>query len=139
VAGILGGRRAFDGVRVVDLEVMSSEDVDAYLRTVEEPKHGTLQALRLTILEIIPEAEEVISYRIPAFRVHKETVAGFAAFRHHLSYLPFSGSVLPHLADELGGYTMTRSALHFPIDVPLPRSLVQKLIAARLAEAGRRS
>jgi uncharacterized protein YdhG (YjbR/CyaY superfamily) len=117
---------------------MSAEDVDAYLRGVEEPKRSTLQALRRTILELIPEAEEVISYRVPAFRVQDKTVAGFAAFQNHLSYLPFSGSVLAQLADELRGYTMTKSALHFPIDEPLPKTLVQKLITVRLQEAGRR-
>lgn len=63
-------------------------------------------------------------------------MAGFAAFRNHLSYLPFSGSVLPQLADELQGYTMTKSALHFPVDHPLPRTLVEKLVAVRLAEEG---
>ena len=63
-----------------------------------------------------------------------ETVAGFAAFRDHLSYLPFSGSGLLKLADELEGYTTTKSALHFVTDQPLPKTLVQKLIAARLAE-----
>ena len=94
----------------------------------------TLQSLRSTILEIVPEAEEVISYAMPAFRVRGTTVAGFAAFKEHLSYLPFSGSVLPRLADELQGYTMTKSALHFPVDRPLPKSLVEKLIAVRLEE-----
>ncbi len=77
----------------------------------------------------------MISYRVPAFRLHGKTVAGFAAFQNHLSYLPFSGSVLPDLADELEGYTMTKSALHFPIDRPLPKTLVKKLLVARLAEA----
>ena len=62
-----------------------------------------------------------------------------AAFKDHLSYLPFSGSVLRQLADELGGYTMTKSSLHFPVDHPLPKLLVKKLICARLAEAGQRS
>lgn len=117
---------------------MSAKDVDAYLRDVEEPKRSTLQALRSTILEIIPEAEEVISYRVPAFRVQGKTVAGFAAFKTHLSYLPFSGAVLPRLADDLHGYTMTKSALHFPVDEPLPKALVQKLIAVRLDEASPR-
>jgi uncharacterized protein YdhG (YjbR/CyaY superfamily) len=115
---------------------VSVADVDAYLRGVEEPKRSTLQALRRTILEIIPEAEEVISYRVPAFRVQGKTVAGFAAFQNHLSYLPFSGSVLRQLADELREYTMTKSALHFAVDEPLPKTLVQKLIAVRLEEAG---
>lgn len=117
---------------------MSVKDVDSYLRDLEEPKRGTLQALRRTILEVLPDAEQVISYRVPAFRRRGTAVAGFAAFQNHLSYLPFSGSVLPELADELEGYTMTKSALHFQVDRPLPKALVEKLIAARLKSAPRR-
>ena len=113
---------------------MATADVDAYLSELEEPKRRTLQTLRSTIIEIVPEAEQVISYRVPAFRVRGKTVAGFAAFRDHLSYLPFSGSVLSQLADELEGYTITKSALHFAVDKPLPASLVKKLITVRLAE-----
>ena len=115
---------------------MSAEEVDNYLRGVEEPKRGTLEALRESILEIVPEAEQVISYRVPAFRVDGKIVAGFAAFKDHVSYLPFSGSVLNQLSDELEGYTMTKSALHFPVDRPLPKSLVKKLIAVRIDEIG---
>jgi uncharacterized protein YdhG (YjbR/CyaY superfamily) len=113
---------------------VAASDVDEYLRGVEEPKRATLQALRSTILEIVPEAEQVISYRVPGFRVGGTTVAGFAAFRAHLSYLPFSGSVLSQLAGELQSYTMTKSALHFAVDQPLPKTLVEKLIAVRLSE-----
>ncbi len=113
---------------------MSGDEVDEYLRGVEEPKRSTLQAVRVSILEIVPDAEQVISYRVPAFRVDRRTIAGFASFKDHLSYLPFSGSVLAKLAEDLDGYTMTKSALHFPVDRPLPRSLVERLIAARLAE-----
>jgi uncharacterized protein YdhG (YjbR/CyaY superfamily) len=113
---------------------MSAEEVNEYLRGVDEPKRSTLEALRRSILEIVPDAEQVISYRVPAFRVSGKTVAGFAAFKDHVSYLPFSGSVLGQLADQLNGYTMTKSSLHFPVDRPLPRSVVRKLIAVRLAE-----
>ncbi len=113
---------------------MSAEEVDAYLRGIEEPKRSTLEALRRTILEIVPDAEQVISYKVPAFRVEGRIVAGFAAFKDHLSYLPFSGSVLPALASELEGYTMTKSALHFPVDRPLPKTLVRKLIEVRRSE-----
>ncbi len=118
---------------------MSAKEVDAYLRGLGETKRSTLQTLRHTILEIVPEADEVISYRVPAFRVGGKTVAGFAAFKEHLSYLPFSGAVLGQLTDELEGYTMTKSSLHFAVDRPLPRALVEKLIAVRLADADRRS
>jgi uncharacterized protein YdhG (YjbR/CyaY superfamily) len=116
---------------------MSAEEVDEYLRGLEEPKRGTLEKLRRAILEVVPEAEQVISYRVPAFRVEGKTVAGFAAFKNHLSYLPFSGSVLPQLTEDLSGYTMTKSALHFPVDRPLPKTLVRKLVAVRLSEIRR--
>ncbi len=115
---------------------MSAEEVECYLCDLEEPKRTTLQELRRTILEIVPEAEEVISYRVPAFRLRGAAIAGFAAFKNHLSYLPFSGSVLGQLADELEGYEMTKSSLHFAIDRPLPTVLVKKLISVRLADAG---
>jgi Domain of unknown function (DU1801) len=80
-------------------EAGSTDEVDEYLRGVEEPGRSTLQTLRRTILEIVPDAEEVISYGVPAFRVGGETVAGFAAFKNHLSHLPHSGSVLPACVD----------------------------------------
>jgi uncharacterized protein YdhG (YjbR/CyaY superfamily) len=113
---------------------VSAAEIDEYLRGIDEPKRGTLQALRRTILEIVPDAEQGISYRVPAFRIRGTVVAGFAAFKDHLSYLPFSGSVLGQLGDDLREYTMTKSALHFPVDHPLPKHLVERLIAARLAE-----
>jgi uncharacterized protein YdhG (YjbR/CyaY superfamily) len=118
---------------------MSAEEVDKYLQALEEPKRSTLQTLRRTILEIVPEAEQVISYRVPAFRVGGKSIAGFAAFKDHLSYLPFSGSVLGRLGDELEGYAMTKSSLHFPVDCPLPKALVKRLIQVRLAQIGRGS
>ena len=113
---------------------MSAAEIDEYLRAVDEPKRKTLQALRRTILEIVPDAEQGISYRVPAFRIRGKVVAGFAAFEDHLSYLPFSGSVLEQLGDELREYTMTKSALHFSVDRPLPKKIVGRLIAVRLAE-----
>ncbi len=67
---------------------MSAEDVDEYLRGIEELKRSTLEALRGTILEIVPDAEQVISYNVPAFRVDGQIVAGFAAVKDHLSYPP---------------------------------------------------
>jgi uncharacterized protein YdhG (YjbR/CyaY superfamily) len=114
---------------------VSVAEVDEYLRDLEEPKRSTLEALRRTILEIVPDAEQVISYRVPAFRVDGKIIAGFAAFKNHLSYLPFSGSVLGELRTELDGYAMTKSSLHFAVDRPLPAAIVKKLIATRIAQA----
>jgi hypothetical protein len=65
---------------------MSSAQVVEYVATLEEPKRGTLQTLRRTILEL---------------RLRGQTIAGFAAFKSHVSHLPFSGSVLGQLGSEL--------------------------------------
>ncbi len=113
---------------------MSAREVDDYLAHVEEPKRATLQATRDTILRIIPEAEQCISYGSPAFRVDGKVVAGFAAFKNHLAYLPHSGSVFPELRDELTGYVTTSGSLHFAIDTPLPESVVRKLVEVRLRQ-----
>ena len=115
---------------------MATEDVDRYLAALEEPKRSTLEALRTSILEVVPEAEQCISYGMPAFKIGGKTVAGFAAFKRHLSYLPHSGSVLSALPEDLAGYQMSKGALRFAVDRPLPKRLVKKLIAVRLGELG---
>jgi uncharacterized protein YdhG (YjbR/CyaY superfamily) len=114
---------------------VSTAEIDAYLANVDEPKRSTLQRLRRAILEVIPDAEEGISYGLPAFRVQDKVVAGFAAFKSHLSYLPHSGSVFPVLRDELGAYKTSTGALRFPIDSPLPKLLVEHLVKVRVAQA----
>ena len=114
---------------------MSAAEIDEYLAGVEEPKRSTLGAVRETIRSVLPDGEECISYGCPAFKVQGKTVAGFAAFKDHLSYLPHSGSVFPELREELAGYSMSSGALRFPIDEPLPRDLVEKLIAVRMRQA----
>ena len=114
---------------------MSAAEIDQYLGALEEPKRTTLAGLRQTILDILPEAEQGISYGLPAFKVRGKTIAGFAAFKNHLSYLPHSGSVFPQLKDELKGYSTSTGALRFSIDQPLPTPLVEKLIAVRLKQA----
>lgn len=117
---------------------MSARDIDEYLAQVGEPKRGTLQALRETIQSIVPEAEQCISYGLPAFRLNGTVVAGFGAFKEHLAYLPHSGSVFPELHAELADYVTTSGSLHFAIDKPLPESLVMKLIDVRLRQVRQR-
>ena len=113
---------------------VSAEDVDDYLAKVDEPKRTTLETVRRSILAVLPEAEEGLAYGVPAFKVHGKTVAGLAAFKHHLSYLPHSGSVLAELEDDLSAYEVTKGALQFAVDEPLPPGLVRSLITARLRE-----
>jgi uncharacterized protein YdhG (YjbR/CyaY superfamily) len=117
------------------MESVSAQEIDQYLDALEEPKRTTLARLRRTILDILPGAEQAISYGLPAFKVGGKTIAGFAAFKNHLSYLPHSGSVFPELNDELKGYATSSGALRFSIDEPLPVPLVEKLIAVRLRQA----
>ena len=113
---------------------MSKEDIDAYLGTLDEPARTTLTRLRDTIAALAPEAEQCISYGMPAFRLGGDVVAGFAAFKNHLSYLPHSGSVFPVLRDEVASFKTSTGALQFPIDSSLPNSLVEQLIRVRLSQ-----
>jgi uncharacterized protein YdhG (YjbR/CyaY superfamily) len=114
---------------------LTAAEVDQYLSQLEERKQTTLESLRESILRVVPDAEQCISYGMPAFRVRGKVIAGFAAFKNHLSYLPHSGSVLDRLEAELVGYSMTKGSPHFPIGEPLPDELVEKLIAVRLQQA----
>jgi uncharacterized protein YdhG (YjbR/CyaY superfamily) len=114
---------------------VSADDIDAYLADLDETKRATLNQLRGDILAVIPQAEQCISYAMPGFKVNGKTIAGFAAFKRHLSYLPHSGSVFQELEAELAGYQKTSGSLHFPIDEPLPPELVGRLIAVRLRQA----
>jgi uncharacterized protein YdhG (YjbR/CyaY superfamily) len=113
---------------------VSEREIDDYLATLDEPKRSTLRQLRQSIVRIIPDAEQCISYGTPAFRLHGKVVAGFVAFKNHLSYLPHSGSVFPELRDDLANYPTSSGALRFPIDKPLPEELVEKLIAVRISQ-----
>ncbi|HWE97227.1 MAG TPA: DUF1801 domain-containing protein [Tepidisphaeraceae bacterium] len=115
---------------------MSRKEIDDYLAKLDEPKRATLQQLRQTIEGVIPNAEQGMAYGMPAFRLHGKVVAGFAAFKNHLSYLPHSGSVLAELPGDVAGYVTTKGALQFSIDKSLPKKLVKRLIAVRLREIG---
>ena len=113
---------------------MSTRDVDDYLARLEPEHRAPLEALRRSIFAVVPDAEEGLSYGAPAFRVGGKVVAGFAAAKHHLSYLPHSGSVLTDLSDQVAGYRTSKGALAFGIDTPLPDELVATLVRARLRE-----
>ena len=128
-----GSNSAGRGERA-DSDLVSQQEIDDYLARLDAPKRSTLQELRRTIRSIVPEAEQGISYGAPAFRLHGKLIAGFAAFKSHLSYLPHSGSVLAELPDDVAGYVTSKGALQFAIDKPLPKALVKKLIATRLGE-----
>jgi uncharacterized protein YdhG (YjbR/CyaY superfamily) len=115
---------------------MAPREIDRYLAALDEPKRSTLEAVRRSIMEVVPGAEQCISYGAPAFKVEGETVAGLAASRNHLSYLPHSGSVLATLRDDVAAYDTSKGALKFAVNKPLPKRLVKKLVTARMRELG---
>lgn len=115
---------------------MTAAEIDAHLASIAEPKRSTLEEVRRRILEIIPEAEQCISYNMPCFKVEGKAVAGFDAFTHHLSYFPHSGHVFQEMPDALAGYTFTKGSLHFAIDEPLPRDVIAQLLHIRMQQAG---
>jgi uncharacterized protein YdhG (YjbR/CyaY superfamily) len=119
----------------IDNAAVAKDEIDEYLDSLDEPTRAALERLRATIVELVPDAEQCISYGMPAFKVEGNVVAGFAAFKHHLSYLPHSGSVISQLAEETEGYTKTKGSLHFAVDQPLPKQLVERLLDVRMAEA----
>jgi uncharacterized protein YdhG (YjbR/CyaY superfamily) len=129
-------RRFRCGWRRCETRVVAPLEIDRYLAALDEPKRSTLDALRESIMEIVPGAEQCISYGMPAFKVKGKTVAGFAAFKNHLSYMPHSGSVLATLRDDTAPYETSKGSLKFAIDKPLPKRLVKKLISARMRELG---
>jgi len=110
-------------------------EVEAYLAGVAEPARETLLKVRETIRAIAPaEATEGFSYGVPAFKLKKGSLAGYAACKGFCSYYPMSGRVITSLKEELKSYTTSAGAIRFPIDKPLPTALIRKLVKARLRE-----
>lgn len=110
--------------------------VDEYLAQRPEPQQSTLKELRSTLRDILPDAEETISYDMPAFKIGGKAIAGFGGFKDHCSYFPHSGSVLPTMVDDLDGYEWTKGTLKFAVDQPLPEQLVRLLVSRRMEQLG---
>ncbi|HLK05624.1 MAG TPA: DUF1801 domain-containing protein [Candidatus Acidoferrum sp.] len=111
-----------------------AKTVDEYLARVPEPGRATLKRVRAMIKSAVPrDATEVISYGIPAFK-HKVVLIWFAAFADHCSLFP-TGAIIEQFIDELKGYQISKGTIQFPLNKPLPASLVKKMVKARLAYA----
>ncbi|MFM8995513.1 MAG: iron chaperone [Bacteroidota bacterium] len=106
--------------------------VDQYLDTLPSAQRESLQRLRSKIQLLLPQAEEIISYGMPAFKQNGILVY-YAAFTHHMSLF-----VMPKVLDQvrpmLGDRSTTKSAIHFNENNPIPRTIVAQCIALRLAE-----
>ena len=108
-----------------------ARDVDAYLAGVPEPARQVLEKLRATIKAAAPQAIEGISYGMPGFK-HGGYLAGFAAFKDHLSFFP--GTALEAFEIDLKGFETTKGGIHFTPEHPLPAALVKKIIKARIQQ-----
>jgi uncharacterized protein YdhG (YjbR/CyaY superfamily) len=117
---------------------VSTGDIDAYLAARPDDQRAALQSLRDLLRTCLPDADEVISYKMPGFRLGKKVVAGYAGFARNCGYYPHSGNIVPQFAAELTalGFRHTDGAITFTPTRPLPDDLVRRLVAARLAEIG---
>src|ERR1700704_5769759 len=110
------------------------KDIDEYLAGVPEPARATLNKVRAAIRLAAPlEATEAISYGIPTIKYRGSLVA-FAAFSKHCSLFPMSYDVMEALKNELKRFEVSKGTVRFPVDKPLPATLVKKVVKARIAE-----
>ena len=110
-----------------------AKNIDEYISQQPEHMRATLEQLRRIIKETAPGAEELISYRMPAFRYHG-MLAGFAAAKNHYGFYPWNGRTTTQFKDELKDYETSKGAIRFPKDKPIPVRLVKKIIKARMKE-----
>ena len=112
--------------------------IDAYLRQVPDIPRQTLEKVRKAIRAAAPNATEIISYQIPTFK-QEYALISFAAFKNHCSIFTLSNEVMKTLAEELKPYDCKGVTIHFPIDKPLPASLIKKIVQIRLVEDASRA
>jgi len=107
-------------------------DIDEYISTFPPEVRRILQQLREAIKESAPEAKEVISYQMPAFR-QKGILVWFAAFRDHIGFFP-KASGIEAFRDQLGSYEISKGTIRFPLNEPIPIGLVKEIVKFRAKE-----
>ena len=111
-----------------------SADVDVYIAAQPPRARAALRRLRQAIRAAAPEAEEVIAYRMPAFRSHGRRLVYFAAFKDHYSLFPASSTLLATMRKDVRPYQAAVGTLRFEYGAPLPVGLVRRIVRARLTE-----
>jgi uncharacterized protein YdhG (YjbR/CyaY superfamily) len=107
-------------------------DIDEYIATFPKDVQGKLEGLRSAINEAAPEAEEVISYGMPAFKMNRVLVY-FAAYKNHIGFYP-TASGISAFKDELSRYKQSKGAVQFPIEETVPLDLVGRIVKFRVEE-----
>lgn len=106
--------------------------VDAYLSSLPESMRDRVAGLREIIRQAAPQAEEVISYNLPAFKCDGMLV-WYAGFKKHIGLYP-KASAIAAFRKELAGYKTSKGAIQFPLEKPVPSELVRKIVKFRLKE-----
>lgn len=116
---------------------VDADTVEEYLDRIGEPFGSALSTVRDRILAILPDAEQVISYRVPTFRLDGRSVVGLSATAKECSLLLMSPPAAAELAGTLSEGTITGATLHFPPSAPLGDDTLRAVLAVRLRELGR--
>jgi len=106
--------------------------IDDYLKRIEPSKKKALARIRALAREVVPSAEESISYGMPTLKYQGKPFLGFDAHKNHIGIYPYSGHVIEKLKDDLRGYQLTKGAIQVPLDEPIPKTKLRKVIALRL-------
>ena len=106
--------------------------VDEYFSTLSPPTKNILEQVRNIIKQAAPQATEVISYNMPAFKMHGVLVY-YAAHAEHIGFYPTS-SPIEIFKDELSSYKCSKGAIQFPIDEPMPFDLIGKIVRFRVQQ-----
>lgn len=116
----------------MDEQRAAFSSIDAYIANFPDPVQRQLQELRATIRAAAPEAEEVISYQMPTFRLHGNLVH-FAAYTGHIGFYP-APSGISAFQERLSRYKGAKGSVQFPLGEPLPLDLVAEIVRFRVAE-----
>jgi len=106
--------------------------VDEYISTFPASAKKILQEIRKTIHEAAPQAEDVISYNMPASKF-KGVLVYYAAYEKHIGFYP-TASGIEVFKKQLGGYKFSKGAIQFPIEQPMPFDLIKKIVKFRVKE-----
>jgi uncharacterized protein YdhG (YjbR/CyaY superfamily) len=117
----------------MDLVKRKSRAIDEYLADVKPDQRAALQKLRQTIHAVAPGAEECISYGIPAFRLNGRPLVFFGAWSNHCAFYPGNSTTLKKFQHDLKRFQTSKGTIRFSPDKPLPKTLVKKMIQARMA------
>ncbi len=109
-----------------------AKDVDEYIAMQPGEVRGTLEKLRQVIMKAAPQADEVISYMMPAYKFHGVLVY-FGAYKSHIGFYP-TGRGINAFQKELSAYEGSKGTVRFPIDKPLPLGLISKIVKFRVNE-----